>query len=223
MSVREEHKLRNHNIVSIETFLIKNWKMEAIHSDGPYIFCIAPKDSGKRPPWPTIPLSRDQTVCRLHRPYRAAARLSFFPAQHPFKAAARGPRHNCSHCCKIVEPPPSSVREFASSSLQPTAQVRLCSLCIFGAVHADSHFEGFEAEDDDFEEPSIDPASLRSPPSSTSHPIDPNPNPNPQSPPTFDLPKSPPTIAFDFWDDDEFEGIYQVSLVSLRTSLGRRI
>ncbi|KAJ1419998.1 hypothetical protein SESBI_14745 [Sesbania bispinosa] len=81
-------------------------------------------------------------------------------------------------------------------------------LCIFAAVHADSHFEGFEAEDDDFEESSIDPASLRSPPS---QPLttDPNPNPNPQSPPTSDLPKSPPTTttAFDFWDDDEFEGI----------------
>ncbi|KAK2446935.1 hypothetical protein QL285_006348 [Trifolium repens] len=85
-------------------------------------------------------------------------------------------------------------------------------LCIFfffsTLVHSDSHFEGFDAEDDDaeFEEPSIDPASLRSPPSQSLS-TDPNPNPTP-SPPS-DLPKSTPPTAttFDFWDDDEFEGL----------------
>jgi hypothetical protein len=84
-------------------------------------------------------------------------------------------------------------------------------LCIFffsTLVHSDSHFEGFDAEDDDaeFEEASIDPASLRSPPSQSLS-TDPNPNPTP-SPPS-DLPKSTPPTAttFDFWDDDEFEGL----------------
>jgi hypothetical protein len=83
-------------------------------------------------------------------------------------------------------------------------------LCIFffTLVQSDSHFEGFDAEDDDaeFEEASIDPASLRSPPSQSLS-TDPNPNPTP-SPPS-DLPKSTPPTAttFDFWDDDEFEGL----------------
>lgn len=79
-------------------------------------------------------------------------------------------------------------------------------------VHSDSHFEGFEAEDDDaeFEDSSIDPASLRSPPSqSLSTDPNPNPNPNPNHSPPSDLPKSTPPTAttFDFWDDDEFEGL----------------
>ncbi|CAJ2649225.1 unnamed protein product [Trifolium pratense] len=84
-------------------------------------------------------------------------------------------------------------------------------ICIFffsTLVQSDSHFEGFDAEDDDaeFEEAPIDPASLRSPPSQSLS-TDPNPNPTP-SPPS-DLPKStPPTpTTFDFWDDDEFEGL----------------
>ncbi|GAU24397.1 hypothetical protein TSUD_391060 [Trifolium subterraneum] len=84
----------------------------------------------------------------------------------------------------------------------------LCIFFSFTLVQSDSHFEGFDAEDDDaeFEEPSIDPASLRSPPSQSLS-TDPNPNPTP-SPPS-DLPKStPPTpTTFDFWDDDEFEGL----------------
>ncbi|PNY10211.1 hypothetical protein L195_g006781 [Trifolium pratense] len=85
-------------------------------------------------------------------------------------------------------------------------------ICIFfffsTLVQSDSHFEGFDAEDDDaeFEEASIDPASLRSPPSQSLS-TDPNPNPTPSTP--SDLPKStPPTpTTFDFWDDDEFEGL----------------
>lgn len=88
----------------------------------------------------------------------------------------------------------------------------LALLCIFAVVvRSDSHFEGFEGEDDDgeFEDSSIDPASLRSPPS---QPLttDPNPNLNLQQPsPSSDLPKSTPPTAttFDFWDDDEFEGL----------------
>lgn len=86
--------------------------------------------------------------------------------------------------------------------------ILLALLCISAAVHADSHFEGFEGEDDDLdpEESSIDPASLRSPPSqplTTTAASDPNPQ-------SSDLPNSPPTTTtttFDFWDDDEFEGI----------------
>ncbi|RDX91896.1 hypothetical protein CR513_26048, partial [Mucuna pruriens] len=63
---------------------------------------------------------------------------------------------------------------------------------------ADSHFEGFDhEEDDEFEDTSIDPASLRSPPIS-----DPTPE-----PPASDLPKAPPATTFDFWDDEEFEGV----------------
>ncbi|XP_058762252.1 uncharacterized protein At5g49945-like [Vicia villosa] len=86
------------------------------------------------------------------------------------------------------------------------------SLCISTFVLSDSHFEGFEAEDDEaeFEESSIDPASLRSPPSqSLSTDPNPNPNPNPNPSPPSDLPKSTPPSAttFDFWDDDEFEGL----------------
>ncbi|KAL5171360.1 Uncharacterized protein HKD37_16G044356 [Glycine soja] len=80
----------------------------------------------------------------------------------------------------------------------------LVLLCIISLILAlpqadsDSHFEGFEAEDDDddLEDSSIHPASLRSPPLS-------DPTPTPQPPPS-DLPKFPP---FDFWDDDEFEGV----------------
>lgn len=93
-----------------------------------------------------------------------------------------------------------------------------CSL-----VQADSHFEGFEAEegDDESEDHTIDPTSLRSPFLTQSHttrltPPDPetpdsNPSPDsnsdPQSPPS-DLPKtSPTTTAFEYWDEDEFEGL----------------
>lgn len=92
-------------------------------------------------------------------------------------------------------------------------------------VHAESHFEGFEAEDDDDDsnDQSIDPASLRSLPLTQSHTTklttpdpktpDPEPttnsHPDSQSPPS-DLPKTssiPTATAFDFWDDDEFEGL----------------
>ncbi|XP_057429704.1 uncharacterized protein At5g49945 [Lotus japonicus] len=80
----------------------------------------------------------------------------------------------------------------------------LALLCIFALVHADSHFEGFDAEDDDFEDSSIDPTSLRPPPS---QPLTTNPT-NTQPPPS-NLPNSPPPppTTFDFWDEDEFEGV----------------
>ncbi|QHO05826.1 hypothetical protein HN51_064802 [Arachis hypogaea] len=91
----------------------------------------------------------------------------------------------------------------------------LTLLCIFlslslVAVGGDSHFEGFEAEDDEFEDASIDPTTLRSPPSqplttdlTPPTPADPQPDPKPAP---SDLPKPPPT-TFDFWDEDEFEGL----------------
>ncbi|XP_027329881.1 uncharacterized protein At5g49945 [Abrus precatorius] len=86
----------------------------------------------------------------------------------------------------------------------------LCFLSIFlSFVHSDSHFEGFEAEEDDFEDLSIDPSSLRSPPSQKLSTPTPHSDPNPD-PPASDLPKSPPTTTtttFDFWDDEEFEGV----------------
>ncbi|ESW20549.1 hypothetical protein PHAVU_006G218500 [Phaseolus vulgaris] len=85
----------------------------------------------------------------------------------------------------------------------------LCVHWLFVAfANADSHFEGFEPEDDDdIEDASIDPASLRSPPLSDPTPLAADPTPQP---PPSDIPKSPPattTTAFDFWDDDEFEGV----------------
>ncbi|KAJ1418255.1 hypothetical protein SESBI_15999 [Sesbania bispinosa] len=169
--------------------------MEAIHSDVPYIFCNAPKDSGKRPPWP---LSPSAAVKRLPPPPSILRRYSsFFPAHTPSSRRVR-PRHNCSPL--LQNRAATSLLRARVRAVLPVAPPRrsvFALLCIFIAVHVDSHFKGFEAEDDDFEEPSIDPASLRSPPS---QPLttDPNPNPNPQSPPTSDLPKSPPTTAFDF-------------------------
>lgn len=86
-------------------------------------------------------------------------------------------------------------------SLSSLLLVLLCIISLILALaqaDSDSHFEGFEAEDDDddLEDSSIHPASLRSPPLS-------DPTPTPQPPPS-DLPKFPP---FDFWDDDEFEGV----------------
>lgn len=93
-------------------------------------------------------------------------------------------------------------------------------------VRAESHFEGFEAEDDDFDDQSIiDPASLQSPPLTQSEPhvtelsppdpkipeSRPNSNLNLKSdsqPSASDLPKTSPTAGtFDFWDEDEFEGL----------------
>ncbi|KAI4296194.1 hypothetical protein L6164_036171 [Bauhinia variegata] len=89
-------------------------------------------------------------------------------------------------------------------------------------VHADSHFEGFDAEDDDFDDQSIDPTTLRSPPLTKPEPYttkitppDPKtPDPDPVSnlnsdsqSPSSDLPKTSPTTTFDFWDEEEFEGL----------------
>ncbi|KAI9121752.1 hypothetical protein K1719_007142 [Acacia pycnantha] len=93
----------------------------------------------------------------------------------------------------------------------------------YSFVRAESHFEGFEAEDDDFDDQSIDPTSLRSPPLTQSEPqttrltpLDPKttesgPDPNLDldfQSPASDLPNtSPTTTAVEFWDEDEFEGL----------------
>ncbi|GMI70629.1 hypothetical protein like AT4G24330 [Hibiscus trionum] len=88
----------------------------------------------------------------------------------------------------------------------------------FSHVLADSHFEGFDAEDDEtVEEEILDHHSIRSPPvtQSDSHPLPdlqtqtgPDPNPVPVSDPASqsDLHKASAT-SFEYWDEDEFEGL----------------
>ncbi|OMO75196.1 hypothetical protein CCACVL1_16293 [Corchorus capsularis] len=85
-------------------------------------------------------------------------------------------------------------------------------------VFADSHFEGFDAEEDDaVEEEPLDHHSIRSPPltQSESQPApdpqtqvtpDPDPVPTSDPPPQSDLQK-PSTTTFEYWDEDEFEGL----------------
>lgn len=89
----------------------------------------------------------------------------------------------------------------------------LLLLSLFYHVLADSHFEGFEAEEeDDVVEETIDPNAFKlpdlpltlseSPPISTPtpDPKEPDPKPSKTSPP-------PSTTNFEFWDEDEFEGL----------------
>ncbi|GMI87909.1 hypothetical protein like AT4G24330 [Hibiscus trionum] len=88
----------------------------------------------------------------------------------------------------------------------------------FSRVLADSHFEGFDAEDDEtIEEEILDHHSIRSPPvtKSDSHPLtdletqtepDPNPVPASDTPSQSDLQK-PSATSFEYWDEDEFEGL----------------
>ncbi|KAJ7946579.1 DUF1682 family protein [Quillaja saponaria] len=93
------------------------------------------------------------------------------------------------------------------------------SRCAF--VLADSHFEGFEADEEDIDDQSFDPTSLRSPPLTKSDPHTtqltppdsktqkPDPIPDESSgseSPSSDPPKSAST-TFEFWDEDEFEGL----------------
>lgn len=93
----------------------------------------------------------------------------------------------------------------------PLLLLLLLSLCYH--VLADSHFEGFEAEEeDDVVEETIDPNAFKlpdlpltlseSPPISTPtpDPKEPDPKPSKPSPP-------PSTTNFEFWDEDEFEGL----------------
>ncbi|XP_022748678.1 uncharacterized protein At5g49945-like [Durio zibethinus] len=88
----------------------------------------------------------------------------------------------------------------------------------FSHVLADSHFEGFDAEDDDaVEEQPLDHRFIRSPPltqsdsQATPDPEtqtnpDPNPFPTSDPPPKLD-PQKPSTATFEYWDEDEFEGL----------------
>ncbi|XP_011028326.1 PREDICTED: uncharacterized protein At5g49945 [Populus euphratica] len=89
----------------------------------------------------------------------------------------------------------------------------LLLLSLYYHVLADSHFEGFEAEEeDDVVEETIDPNAFKlpdipltlseSPPISTPtpDPKEPDPKPSKLSPP-------PSTTNFEFWDEDEFEGL----------------
>lgn len=94
---------------------------------------------------------------------------------------------------------------------------------LLAAATTDSHFEGFDAEDDIVEEDDeqtldlhkltdlpltqSDPSS--SPPITTTTP-DPNPNPTPShsDPQSETTPSSSSqTTSFDYWDEDEFEGV----------------
>ncbi|PPR99889.1 hypothetical protein GOBAR_AA20778 [Gossypium barbadense] len=88
----------------------------------------------------------------------------------------------------------------------------------FSHVLADSHFEGFDAEEDDpVEDDILNHHSIPSPPvtqsdsrplsdlETKSHP-DPNPVPTSDPPSQSDLQK-PSTTSFDYWDEDEFEGL----------------
>lgn len=93
----------------------------------------------------------------------------------------------------------------------PLLLLLLLSLCYH--VLADSHFEGFEAEEeDDVVEETIDPNAFKlpdlpltlseSPPIST-----PTPDPKEQDPKPSKPSPPPSTTNFEFWDEDEFEGL----------------
>ncbi|XP_031280206.1 uncharacterized protein At5g49945-like isoform X2 [Pistacia vera] len=110
------------------------------------------------------------------------------------------------------------------------------SLSFTPLLASDSHFEGFDAEDDVVEDEPVDLDSLHrvtdlpltqsestsSPPITTTTTTtttnldspdpqsDPDPNPNPNPTPTSSDPQlkpSAPTTSFDYWDEDEFEGL----------------
>ncbi|KAL0727127.1 hypothetical protein Bca4012_023220 [Brassica carinata] len=77
-----------------------------------------------------------------------------------------------------------------------------------------SHFEGFDAEDDELSEDSTELHHSLRPPlitQSQSTVPDPEPSSEPDSksdpPPTQTPPKKPSSTSFDFWDEDEFEGL----------------
>ncbi|XP_062083853.1 uncharacterized protein At5g49945 [Humulus lupulus] len=80
---------------------------------------------------------------------------------------------------------------------------------------ADSQFEGFEADEEAEEDSPLIPDSLplRSPPLTQSHSEpDPIPDPTPSDPEptqtsTSDLSSKPSSTTFEYWDEDEFEGL----------------
>ncbi|KAG4153313.1 hypothetical protein ERO13_D04G176300v2 [Gossypium hirsutum] len=102
-------------------------------------------------------------------------------------------------------------KSISSFNLLLLLSVLITHLC-FSLVFADSHFEGFDSEDDDtVEEEPFDPHSVKSPPltQSESQPsLDPDLNTVPTSDPSSqsDLQK-PSTTTFEYWDEDEFEGL----------------
>ncbi|MBA0815213.1 hypothetical protein Gohar_020975 [Gossypium harknessii] len=102
-------------------------------------------------------------------------------------------------------------KSISSCNLLLLLSVLITHLC-FSLVFADSHFEGFDSEDDDtVEEEPFDPHSVKSPPltQSESQPsLDPDLNTFPTSDPSSqsDLQK-PSTTTFEYWDEDEFEGL----------------
>lgn len=103
---------------------------------------------------------------------------------------------------------PKSISSFHLLLLLSVLITHLC----FSLVFADSHFEGFDSEDDDtVEEEPFDPHPVKSPPltQSESQPsLDPDLNTVPTSDPSSqsDLQK-PSTTTFEYWDEDEFEGL----------------
>nr|VDD40288.1 unnamed protein product [Brassica oleracea] len=79
---------------------------------------------------------------------------------------------------------------------------------------ASSHFEGFDAEDDDISEDSTELHHSFTPPlltQSESTVLDPEPDSTPitkpDPPPTQTGSNKPSPTSFDFWDEDEFEGL----------------
>ncbi|KAK9069609.1 hypothetical protein SSX86_011513 [Deinandra increscens subsp. villosa] len=83
------------------------------------------------------------------------------------------------------------------------------------SASADSHFEGFDADEDleDILQSPLSDLPRRSPPppttlSTSSDPESHHGPPHPQSDPDLDLPPKPSatTSSFDYWDEDEFEG-----------------
>ncbi|CAK9165417.1 unnamed protein product [Ilex paraguariensis] len=100
------------------------------------------------------------------------------------------------------------------------ALLSICSLILhhlsLSSATPDSHFEGFDADDDEFLENDVVDLPLRSspPPVTLSH-SDPTeshhgpPDPNPASPKSDSSQPSdlkPSSTSFDHWDEDEFEG-----------------
>ncbi|PON48781.1 hypothetical protein PanWU01x14_234840 [Parasponia andersonii] len=92
------------------------------------------------------------------------------------------------------------------------------SLFLSHRLLADSHFEGFEADEEEDDSSPLTPDSLplRSPPLTHSQPepdptpdpasSDPDPSQTPDSPTSSDTPK-PSSTSFEYWDEDEFEGL----------------
>ncbi|CAH8382875.1 unnamed protein product [Eruca vesicaria subsp. sativa] len=80
-------------------------------------------------------------------------------------------------------------------------------LFLHHTLASSSHFEGFDAEDDDLSDDSTDLHHSLPPPLLTQSQSTPPPDPKPSSEP--DSKSDPPkkTPSFDFWDEDEFEGL----------------